>query len=266
MEPATVRQADVAPLRLENLAALREDDPDRVAFAGVNWTIERNQFWVVGGFQGAGKSTLLGVLAGILRPASGDLWLFGQRASLMSDEARQRELLKIGLVFEGDGRVFTRLTVADNIALPVRYHGRPKESETLRLVEEALAWTGLAACAREPAGRINRRLQRRLALARALVLRPEVLLVDDPLARLDPRESAWWLDFLNRLAHGHPWQGDQPLTLVVTTGDFRPWRLAGRHFALLDQGRFTEIGKSAGPTQAPDSDVREVLAELGMPG
>jgi ABC-type transporter Mla maintaining outer membrane lipid asymmetry ATPase subunit MlaF len=132
-------------------------------------------------------------------------------------------------------------------------------------VTEALEWIGLAPYAWEPAGRIHRRWQRRVALARALVLRPEVLLVDHPLARLDPRESAWWLDFLSQLAGGHPWLGGQPLTVVVTTDDFRPWRQPGRYFALLDQGRFTAIGRGLEPQMAPDPSLREVLKELGMP-
>ena len=68
--------------------------------------------------------------------------------------------------------------------------------------------------------------RQRAALARALMLKPEVLLLDNPLAGLGARHRQWWLRFLDQLWRGHDWCGGRPMTLVVTTDDLRPWRNA----------------------------------------
>ena len=70
-------------------------------------------------------------------------------------------------------------------------------------------------------------------LARAMALRPEVILLDAPLTGLDPTDANSWIEILDRLAEGHPAMGGQPVTLVATADDFRPWRGHARQFAVL---------------------------------
>ena len=92
------------------------------------------------------------------------------------------------------------------------------------------------------------------------MFRPDVLLLDNPLARLDARHTNWWLNFLGRLARGQTALRDQPMTLVATSESFRPWRDHASHFALLSDGTFTLIGNRAALGVSADARVRELLA------
>jgi phospholipid/cholesterol/gamma-HCH transport system ATP-binding protein len=249
----------VAPIEMVGVAAAHEHAPTLAAIEDVNWRVGTGEFWAVGGFQGAGKSVLLGAAAGINRPLRGQLKLFeSDIAELEATEAFAR-LLRIGLVFEGDGRVFASMTVAENIALPLLYHERDNEEEIADATRAMLDLMELSELADTPIVQLPRHLRHRTALARALALRPEVLLVDNPLGRQTAREAGWWLRMLHQLAEGHPWFDKRPLTLAVTADDLRPWRECARQFAVLDQRRLRVIGGRAELDACAEDCVRELL-------
>jgi ABC-type transporter Mla maintaining outer membrane lipid asymmetry ATPase subunit MlaF len=106
---------------------------------------------------------------------------------------------------------------------------------------------------------IGRNWQKRVGLARALVLKPELLLVDDPLAGLDPRHTNWWLAFLDALSRGHPLLEGRPVTLVVTTADLRPWKGHARQFAVLNSQKFSVLGEWSQLESGADPFVQELL-------
>jgi phospholipid/cholesterol/gamma-HCH transport system ATP-binding protein len=248
-----------APIEMAGVDAAHEHAPARAAIEDVNWRVGAGEFWAVGGFQGAGKSVLLGAAAGINRPLRGQLKLFGaDLAELDAAEAFAR-LLRVGLVFEGDGRVFGSMTVAENIALPLLYHERDTEKEIADATRAVLDLVELTELADTPIAQLPRHLRHRAALARALALRPEVLLVDNPLARQTAREANWWLRLLRQLAGGHAWFGQRPLTLAVTADDLRPWRECARQFAVLDQRRLRVIGGRAELDGCTEDCVKELL-------
>ena len=93
------------------------------------------------------------------------------------------------------------------------------------------------------------------------MLKPEVLLLDTPLAGLDQREQNWWFSFLDQLSRGHPYYGGRPVTIVVTTANLRNWRGHARQFALLENRRLTTLGDWTHVEQSHDPLVRELLAE-----
>jgi phospholipid/cholesterol/gamma-HCH transport system ATP-binding protein len=109
-------------------------------------------------------------------------------------------------------------------------------------------------------GAIARNWQKRVGLARALILQPEVLLVDNPLIGLDLRHIGWWVDFLQELSRGHKLLGGRPLTLIVTTADLRPWKGQPCRFATLRNKRFSVVG---GWSQI-EAETGELVRELLM--
>ena len=209
---------------------------------GVNWTVFAGDFWVITGSHGSGKSALLETLAGIRPCADGSLRWFGQPFQVTGSENSGQSALRrrLGLVFEGGGRVFRQLSVAENIALPVSYHDGCSLEEALDLTAPLRSALDLDRLASAPAGRVGRGWMQRVALGRALALKPEVLLLDNPVAGMDPAHVRWWQEFLGLLSAGHPVNAGRPLTLVVTADEARPWSGRGRHFAEV-RGRVWQV-------------------------
>jgi phospholipid/cholesterol/gamma-HCH transport system ATP-binding protein len=216
----------------------------------VHWTVTRGDFWVVGAQPGTGKTDLLCTAAGLQRPLKGSQFFFGQNFDELSEEAQVRTRLRVAMVF-ASGRLFNGLTVAQNVALPLTYHHSLDDETLSKRVLQTLEKTALTSWQNKRPDQITRNLHQRVGLARALALEPEVILVDDPLAAVDPRQSRWWLDFLCELKTA--------VTIVVATDDLRPWLEVGTQFALIKERRMEMIGGRDEIRQSKDALVRELL-------
>lgn len=236
----------VIELREVTLVSMR--DPGVVHARGVNWSIGAGQSWVVAGLQGTGKTDLLMTLGGLLPAASGSCAWFGSSEPL-GNEGRLADRLRVGLVFEG-AQLLQQLTVRENIALPLRYHRDQSAKGVAPEVDELLHGLGLAGVANHSPGTLGRNWQKRAALARALALKPEILLVDSPLAGLDLRHAHWWVEFLQHLSTGHALMNNKPLTLVTSAADLRPWRGVAQKCALLTKDKLVVVGDWAEVDQA----------------
>jgi ABC-type transporter Mla maintaining outer membrane lipid asymmetry ATPase subunit MlaF len=237
---------------------LRED-PDQPALDDVNWCVNPGEYWVIGGLHASGKSDLLSMTAGLTRPLRGSFRLFGREMPVEGDQFLAG-LLRIGMVFDG-GQLFHHLTIQENIALPLRYHREMAGGDFAKTVKTILEMTGLSSQAAQYPGRLGRAWQKRAGLARALVLRPEVLLLDNPLGGLDWRHVQWWLDVLDQLSAGRGFFDGRPMTLVVAAEDLRPWKSRAAHFAILQKRRFCALGHHPELGRLTDPLVRELLAE-----
>jgi len=191
-------------------------------------------------------------------PAAGEYHFFGDPMPLFEDTDTDKRL-RMGIVFEGS-QLFHHLTVRENLALPLRYHENLSSAEAEADVHRWLEVTGLLPWAERTPGALARNWQKRAGLARALILHPDVLLVDSPLAGLDLRHMHWWMGFLDELNRGHRLLGNRPLTLVLTTADLRPWRGQSRRFATLRDQRFTVLGNWS----QVETETSELVHELLM--
>lgn len=225
---------------MQDVAVASMRDQDLIVVENINWRVATGEYWVLAGLQGSGKSDFLLMTGGLMAPARGDYRLFGEPMPIF-EEHRIKDRLRLGLVFE-TGQLFNHLTVWENIALPLRYHQNLSLSDAVPAVQELLAAMELEPWAQSTPGALGRNWQKRVALARALSLKPEVLLVDSPLAGLDLRHTYWWLGMLDRLSAGHPLLEKRPLTLVVTGADLRHWKSRACRFAVLRERRFTVLG------------------------
>ena len=226
----------------------------------VHWRIHPETFWVVGGVFGSGRSDLMATAAGLQRPARGVVKIFGDETCAIGEEMLVEHRRRIGLVFSNGGRLFNRLTIAENIALPIRYHRNWTEAEAEEPVRAILELTELLPFATQTPGMLSPNWQQRAALARALILQPEVLLLDKPLLGLDFRHQRWTLDFLSRLSAGGALYDGKKVTIVATTDNLQAWRAVGQQFALLKGKRWKELGGRAG-LEASGALLNDVWAD-----
>jgi len=225
-------------VELERASIASSRRPGALCLEGIDWRISKGDYWIVGGGEGAGKTDLLAAASGLQRPAQGTLRLSGQDIAFLGEAELLAARLRLGLVLNNGGRMFSHLTAAESVVLPLRYHQNLPFPKALEMSKDLLEATGLAEYAHVTPGLLSASWQQRLGLARALVLRPEVLFLDEPLAALESRHRRWWLDFLDQLAAGAPFMGGQPMTLVVATNDLTYWPTQGNRFALVRNQRF----------------------------
>lgn len=246
------------PIKMCDVTVTALRDSGFALVSDVNWTVTTGEFWVVAGLEHSGKSDWLMVAAGLLPPANGSCLLSGKDTRSLS-EAELDERLRVGFVSES-GQLFNHLTIAENIALPLRYHKNLAPGETAGAIQELMELMELTPLADVTPANVAANWRQRAALARALALRPEILLLDNPLSRLGARHRQWWLRFLDRLWRGHEQLGGRPMTIVVTADDLRPWQHDRRKFALLHEKKFVSLGGWNGVETSPDPGVKELLA------
>jgi len=233
-------------------------DTSFVVLEDVSWSVAPGEFWTVAGQPYSGKSDLLMLAAGLMAPLRGECKLFGTDTRTFG-EAKLAERLHVGLVFAG-GQMFNQLTIRENVALPLQYHYDLTPAAVAQAVATLLERLELTPLADLMPVNVSDPWRQRAALARALVLKPKVLLLDNPLAGLGARHLHWWLRLLDQLSRGCDWCGGQPMTVVATTDDLRPWRNPTRKFALLRDKNFSPLGFWNEVETTHDPVVKELLA------
>jgi len=249
-------QAAVIELKGADIATMQ--DPACVMVGDVNWSVAAGEFWTVAGAERSGKSDFLRLIAGLMVPAKGGCKLFGIETRTLG-EAALAERLRVGFVFAG-GPLFNSLTIAENVALPLRYRKNLSAPEAAPSVEKLLGLLELQPFAGALPLNIPPAWRYRAALARALMLKPEVLLLDNPLAGLAAKHRVWLVEFIDQLWQGHEWLDGRALTVVATTDDLRPWQHSRRRFGLLDEGKFVVLGNWRDVETAGHPPVKEMLA------
>lgn len=155
---------------------------------------------LLAGLSGAGKTTLLKLLTGLLRPTSGQVTWDGDDVERLSEAERRRRQAAFGMVFQTDA-LFDSRTVLDNVLLPLRNRGVPADEARTRAMA-ALESVGLSDAAGRTPDALSGGMRKRAGMARALVVSPEVLFADDPLAGQDPATARSLCELLARQSAG----------------------------------------------------------------
>ncbi|NTU56564.1 MAG: ATP-binding cassette domain-containing protein [Anaerolineales bacterium] len=213
--------------------------------------IQRGETLTVVGPNGAGKSTLLLALAHLLKPARGDIQFEGRSVSRWNDLEYRR---KISFVFQAP--LLMDMTVEQNVALGLKFRGVSKD-ETQERVGKWIQALGIESLSKRRASQLSGGEAQRVSLARAFVLEPELLLLDEPFVALDPPTHAKLLDDLsNILKQDHR-------TAVFVTHNLREAAMVGHRIAVVAGGVLRQVGTAKQIKSHPaDETVRAFLQEL----
>jgi len=169
---------------------------NRIAVEDVSFGLERGEIFALLGPNGAGKTTTLRMLAGLIGPTSGSIRVDGEE---MSKDTAPRLRTRIGFLTEAPG-LWDRLTVRQNLSVYARLYGLPQPERT---VDEALEMFGVRDRAGDPAAQLSKGLKQRVALARTLLHKPDIVLLDEPTAGLDPESARDVRELVLRLRDEH---------------------------------------------------------------
>jgi phospholipid/cholesterol/gamma-HCH transport system ATP-binding protein len=223
----------------------------------VNLAIEKGQSLVVIGASGSGKSVMLKHIVGLLKPDEGEVWFKGQRIDNLSERDLQAVRQQFGFLFQM-GALFDSMTVEENIAFPLVEHTKKSKEEIDRIVGQKLTMVGLPETRKKLPGQLSGGQRKRIALARAIALEPEVILYDEPTTGLDPIRA----DVINELIL--KLQRELKVTSVVVTHDMHSAFKVADRIVMLYQGNFIFDGTPQQIQSSADPIVqRFVRGEAG---
>jgi phospholipid/cholesterol/gamma-HCH transport system ATP-binding protein len=222
---------------------------------GINLSVNRGETLAVLGRSGTGKSVLLRLIIGLTQPDSGSIRVGGDDLAGLTLDQLGAIRKKMGFLFQ-HAALYDSLTVAENVAFPLDHHRRDmSKSDKDDLVRRLLAEVGIEDALERMPSDISGGMQKRVGLARALALEPEILLLDEPTAGLDPISSREIDELILKL------QRERQMASIVVTHDLFSARSIASHLALLDQGNVVVQGQFEDLQQSDIGFVKEFLKQ-----
>ncbi len=218
----------------------------------VSLAIEQGETMVVIGPSGSGKSTILRLIIGLLNPSAGEIRVQGEAVAAYGEEEWNRLRKKMGMVFQYSA-LFDFMSVGENIAFGLRQHTGKTEAEIREIVLHMLEIVGLKGQENVMPANLSGGMKKRVSLARAIAVQPDIVLYDEPTAGLDPIMSEVINDLIVQA------RDEFGMTSVVVTHDMdSAFRVADR-IAMLYDGRIIAVGTPEEIRQSTDERVRKFV-------
>jgi len=238
---------------------LRKQFGQQVVLNGLTLRVDPGETVVVLGRSGTGKSVLLKLLVGLQKPDSGVVKIRGQEITALAEPALNKVRAGIGFLFQ-EAALYDSLDVGDNVAFPLRH--RPVNGDKAgdapdisARVTELLSFVGLEDAKAKMPSALSGGMKKRVGLARALALQPDILLFDEPTSALDPITGAEIEELILRL------RKEQHVASVVVTHDLRSARRIGDRLAFIHEGVFVFDGPPDALQQSTHPFVVQFLKE-----
>lgn len=219
---------------------------------GVNLHIRKGESVVIVGKSGCGKTVLLKSIIGLITPDSGEIWIQGENIVGASRKKLYQIRKKMGMLFQGSA-LFDSLTVEENVALPLREHTRLPWNVIREKVHEKLALVGLSGSEGKKPSELSGGMRKRVGLARALIMEPEILLYDEPTTGLDPVTAGMINDLIIKLNQKFS------VTSVAVTHDMTSAFAIGERVAMLHEGKVVFDGTMKEFREASLPIIKEFL-------
>jgi phospholipid/cholesterol/gamma-HCH transport system ATP-binding protein len=225
---------------------------DRVVINDISFTVNRGETLVIMGGSGCGKSTLLRHIIGSMKPTSGSVKIFGEEITTMGEREISALRQRFGMLFQS-GALLASLTVGENVALPLLQHTDMSVEEVEEVIEQKLEMVGLTGFEELKPAEISGGMKKRVGLARALALDPELLFSDEPTSGLDPIMTAVVDQLTLKLTRG------SHMTAVVVTHDMTSaFRIATR-MIMLGHGSIVAHGTPDEIRNNPHPEVQQFI-------
>jgi phospholipid/cholesterol/gamma-HCH transport system ATP-binding protein len=225
---------------------------DRPVLQDVNLSVAPGETICIVGRSGTGKSVTLKLIIALIKPDAGHIWIDGEDITRLEGSELSRVRRKMGFLFQ-NAALFDFLTLYDNLALPLRRLTRKSEQEIDEIIGRVLHQVGLGGDREKMPLELSGGMKKRAGLARALVLEPEILMVDEPSSGLD-RITASEIDDLLI-------EQKRRTTMIIVTHDVHGARRIGDRFAVLDRGRLAALGKPEDLEEHENETVRKLVTE-----
>lgn len=234
------------------IRGLRKSFGTQVVLDDVDLTIPAGQTTVVLGPSGTGKSVLLKLVVGLIPPDSGAIELDGKDLTRMSRDEIFRVRRRFGMLFQ-DGALFDSMTVHENIAFPIRRHTSRSEDEIREIVGEKLRAVGLANAGSKFPAELSGGMRKRVGLARAIALDPDVVFFDEPSSGLDPVTASAIDDLILEM------QRVKPRTFLVISHDLASTLKIADRIGMLFKGKLVESGPKDEVLASQNPTLRQFL-------
>jgi phospholipid/cholesterol/gamma-HCH transport system ATP-binding protein len=221
----------------------------------VSFTVAEGEAVCVLGRSGTGKSVTLKLMIGLLTADSGKVLVEGEDMATLDEDGLMKVRRKMGYLFQS-AALFDSLSLNENLALPLHRLDRNQSAEQIkRCVERTLGEVGLENDGNKMPNALSGGMQKRAGLARALVLQPKILLVDEPASGLDRITASEIDDLLIKV------KTERHTTMVIVTHDIHGARKIADKFAVLDKGRLLAFGTPAELDKRDDNLLQQFIAE-----
>ncbi|HOO00014.1 MAG TPA: ABC transporter ATP-binding protein [Syntrophales bacterium] len=220
---------------------------------GVDLDIEAGKTTVIIGRSGGGKSVLLKHIIGLLKPDRGQILVEGVDITKLNDRDLNEIRKKFGMLFQ-EAALFDSMTVGDNVAFPLREHARMSEAEIREIVADRLRAVGLSGVEAKMPSELSGGMRKRVGLARAIAMRPRIVLFDEPTTGLDPVMT----EAINQLIIDT--QRNYDLTCVVISHDIQSIFRIGHRIAMLYEGKIVASGTPDEIRASQNPVVRQFLS------
>jgi len=235
-----------------SIRGLKKSFGRQLVFDSLDLDIMHGETLVVIGRSGCGKSVLLKHITGLLKPDAGEITFEGEDITRFTRKKLYHMRLHFGMLFQSSA-LFDSMTVGENVALPLRKHSDMSDEEIAKVVTEKLELVGLTGVHDQYPSEMSGGMKKRIGLARAVAMNPQMVLYDEPTTGLDPIMA----DVINELIR--TLQRELAVTSVVVTHDIRSAYHVGDRIAMLYEGKIIHSGTPEEVRRTDDPVLRQFI-------